>query len=272
MSPHEIELAEMPAWLVEKAKLQPASLPEASGSALTRLLNNPPVQGYRHDWLTSVAGCYASATPDFTQYAAQVRVANAALTSPLPDAEVEGIVRGIWAKEKAKEEEPAPWESPLPFDSFDLPAFPTEAMPPVLRNYVRAEAVAIQTPEDLPGVVALCTVSLSIADKIRVSPQPGWTEPTNLYALVSLPPANRKSVAFEDVYAPLVRYEEHLLEKARPEIAHIENEREILKKRIKDAQKEASLAEDDKERLNLTLTAELLVDEQGADAGAGEHV
>lgn len=38
------------------------------------------------------------------------------------------------------------WETPIPFDQFNLPPFPTEVFPGWLRAFVEAEATATQTP------------------------------------------------------------------------------------------------------------------------------
>jgi len=262
LSPDEVDLAELPAWIESGTPAPAATVDRPSDSALTGLLNNPPTAGQRHDWLTSVAGSYATSTGDYAKYAAQVLVANSAMTSPLPDAEVEGIVKGIWAKQEAKQDEPPAWETPIPFDSFDPPAFPTEVLPAILRDYVRAEALATQTPEDLVGVIALGCVSAAVGGKVHMQPQPEWDEPSHLYLAVALGPANRKSSVFSHAVKPIQQYERELLEGSRSNTAHIENEREIIGKRIKDAQKTAAAADDAVERGQLTLTAQLLVDER----------
>ena len=49
------------------------------------------------------------------------------------------------------EGEQIPWESPIPFESIDVAAFPTDALPPVQRRFVEASALALQVPTDLQG-------------------------------------------------------------------------------------------------------------------------
>ena len=50
---------------------------------------------------------------------------------------------------------PLQWETPIPFDAFDLPAFPADTLPPVVRDYVKAVAETTQTSVDMAAVASL---------------------------------------------------------------------------------------------------------------------
>jgi len=66
---------------------------------LTGLLNNPPQEGGRNDWLTKVAGFYAKEFRFEDAYELHVRKANASLAEPLDDTEVEKTLASIWNSE-----------------------------------------------------------------------------------------------------------------------------------------------------------------------------
>jgi replicative DNA helicase len=233
-APGEIELAEMPAWLENEVGIQrPApGTSEAPRSVLAALLGSPAQQGQRHDWLTRVAGCYAVTTTDFELYAAEVRAQNSALSDPLPAGELQSIVNGIWAKEEVKAGAPAPWEPPLPFETFDVPTFPVLALPKVLREFVLALAEATQTPPDLAAMLSLAAVSATVAGRIEIEAREGFIEPLNIFAVVALPPANRKTAVAREVIRPLLKFERDLAEELRPQISAQRSEKRRLEKRI----------------------------------------
>jgi hypothetical protein len=104
---------------------------------------------------------------------------------------------------------PAPeWDQPVPFAQFDLPPFPTEALPCWIRRFVEAEATATQTPPDLAGLLGLSVCAASIAKRLVVEVRDGWREPTNIFTVTVLPPGNRRSAVFEAATAPLTAFEE----------------------------------------------------------------
>lgn len=84
------------------------------------------------------------------------------------------------------------WETPLPFDDFDLPEFPTDTLPPVVRDYVEAVAETTQTSVDMAAVASLATLSICLQGKYRIWGKPDWSEPLNTYCVIALPPAERR--------------------------------------------------------------------------------
>jgi replicative DNA helicase len=245
-APGDLDPAEMPVWLEDQAQVQRPAVetPQAPKSVLAALLDDPPGQGHRHDWLTSVAGSYASSSPDFATYAAQVKVTNTSMPDPLPDAEVDGIIKGIWAKEEAKVEEPPPWETPLPFATFDPPPFPVSALPRDCANFVAEEAEATQTPPDLAGLMVLSAVAAAVGGRISIRLRDDWIEPLNIYAVVALPPGCRKSAVVRDVDAPLIKFERDLIERYGPEIREKKSERRKLEKRLDHLHRELAKCSD----------------------------
>jgi hypothetical protein len=139
------------------------------------------------------------------------------------------------------------WPEIQRFDEIDLPAFPAHVLPDVLRHWVEAEAHATQTPPDLAGMLSLSICSLPIARVVEVEPRRGWRESTNLYTVVLLAPANRKSAVFNDATQPIREKEEQLVEAARPHVARAESERRQDEARLKKLENSAAgkgLAED----------------------------
>lgn len=100
------------------------------------------------------------------------------------------------------------WEEPTPLRALvDLPAFPVEVLPDFLAAWVRAEAIATQTPPDLAGMLVLTALAAAAGGLAEVQLRPGWREPLNLFTATTLPPGNRKSAVFRDVTRPLVNFD-----------------------------------------------------------------
>ena len=63
---------------------------------------------------------------------------------------------------------PIQWETPIPFDDFTLPEFPTDALPPAVRDYVQAVAETTQTSADMAAVASLAILSICVQGKYRI--------------------------------------------------------------------------------------------------------
>ena len=100
------------------------------------------------------------------------------------------------------------WQAPIPLGEFNLQAFPTGALPAWLAEFVKAEAVATQTPEDLAAMVSLAVMAAACVKKFEVEVKPGWREPVNVFTVTALPPGNRKSAVFRDAVEPLEEFEQ----------------------------------------------------------------
>lgn len=83
------------------------------------------------------------------------------------------------------------WETPLPFDEYDLPTFPVDTLPETVRRYVLAVAEAL-------GVGSLCSQG-----KYFIRGNVDWAEPLNIYTVVILPPAERKSSVLSMMIRPV---------------------------------------------------------------------
>lgn len=135
-----------------------------------------------------------------------------------------------------------PWGAVVPFETTDLPVFPTDIFPPWLRNWVEAVAEATQTPVDLGGMLALSVLATCCQRWTAVEGKPGWIEPTNLYTITALPPASRKSAVFGMFNAPLVTYEQQRAAEAKRDIATAVSREDVLKDQLADAKRSAARA------------------------------
>ena len=88
---------------------------------------------------------------------------------------------------------PVLWETPIPFDEIELPAFPADALPDPIADYVNAVAESTQTPPDMAGTAALAIIALAMQGKYKVRAKEDWVEPVNLYVVIVAEPAERKS-------------------------------------------------------------------------------
>ncbi|MBR2309379.1 MAG: DUF3987 domain-containing protein [Oscillospiraceae bacterium] len=105
---------------------------------------------------------------------------------------------------------PLQWETPIPFDAFDLPVFPADTLPTAVRDYVQAVAETTQTSVDMAAVASLAILSICLQGKYRIWGKADWWEPLNTYCVIVLPPAERKSAVISLMTAPLEAYEQEI--------------------------------------------------------------
>jgi hypothetical protein len=158
-----------------------------------------------------------------------------------------------WTASAARE-----WPEILPFESRELPEFPSHVLPVVLRRWVEAESHATQTPTDLAGLLALSVCSAMIARRVELEPRPGWREPSNLFVAVLLEPGNRKSAVFADALRPLREREAELIEATRPVVARAQSERRQFEVRLRKLEKLAAEKNDSDARCQAGELAEEL--------------
>ena len=171
--------------------------------------------------------------------------------------------------------DPIQWDTPIPFDDFTLPEFPTDALPPAVRNYVQAVAETTQTSADMAAVASLAILSICLQGKYRIWGKPDWSEPLNTYCVVVLPPAERKSAVISLMTAPLEAYEQEINAAMDAQIiesqmrkAVLEKERRMLEDKVSKGKAEAlELADKAKEisAFHETQPLKLFVDDVTAE-------
>lgn len=125
---------------------------------------------------------------------------------------------------------PVVWDTPIPFDEYDLPTFPVDALPEVIRRYVLAVAESTQTSVDMAAVEALGVVSLCSQGKYFIRGYADWAEPLNTYTVVILSPAERKSSVLSMMIRPVELFESAENTRRGPEIVKSQMELSRLEK------------------------------------------
>ncbi|GAA4420245.1 DUF3987 domain-containing protein [Bremerella cremea] len=149
-----------------------------------------------------------------------------------------------------------PWPEIDSIDSRDLPAFPTEVLPPILQTFVEAESHFTQTPPDMTAMLCLAVCGAALAKRVRIEARPGFSEPTNLFVCAILDPGNRKSAVFGDVTRPLKDIEREPIEEARPTVARMASQRRQDEKRLANLEKKGG-DDPDARQAAIDLAAEL---------------
>ena len=162
---------------------------------------------------------------------------------PLEDRELESIWAGkqrLYAKMRKQPGYIPPdayngigsvvWETPLPFDEYDLPTFPVDALPETVRRYVLAVAESTQTSVDMAAVEALGVVSLCSQGKYFIRGNADWAEPLNTYTVVILSPAERKSSVLSMMIRSVELFESAENTRCGPEIVKSQMELSRLEK------------------------------------------
>ncbi|MEU8994087.1 YfjI family protein [Streptomyces caniferus] len=140
----------------------------------------------------------------------------------------------------------AAWEDPAPLKGpRALADFPTRALPGWLRTFVAAVAEETQTPVDLAGSIALSVLATAAGGRSVVQVRGSWREPTNLYVVVALPPANRKSAVFALLSDPLFDAEERLKQASGPAIVEAQMTARLAKEAADNAASKAAKAAPD---------------------------
>lgn len=150
---------------------------------------------------------------------------------------------------------PGGWPEPIPLDRQPkLPPFPTHALPGWVGDFVAALAEETQTPPDLAGALALSVLATAAGGRAVVHVRGRWREPTNLFVVVALGPANRKSAVFAAMTAPLYEAENTLVEGSSLAIVEAEVTARMAREAADKAAAQAAKA-DGPERDNLVAEA-----------------
>lgn len=104
-------------------------------------------------------------------------------------------------------DDPEGWETPVPFGAENLPGFPLQALPAVLRDFVAGTAREVGTSVDLPAVQSLAAVAATVQKRVVVAPKEGHREPASLWCVSIAPPGSRKSEINRRVRAPIAAVE-----------------------------------------------------------------
>ncbi|MGI5349471.1 DUF3987 domain-containing protein [Streptomyces sp. CA-250714] len=139
---------------------------------------------------------------------------------------------------------PEAWQEPVPLNARPaLPPFPLHAFPGWLGDFCAALAEETQTPPDMAAALALSVLGTAAGGRSVAQVRGRWREPTNLYVVVALPPANRKSAVFSAMTGPLYVAEKRLVDEAAGRIVEAELTAKVAREAADKAAAKAANAE-----------------------------
>lgn len=150
---------------------------------------------------------------------------------------------------------PEDWPELVPLDTPNLPRLDLQHLPGWAGDYARAIAADTETPPELAAGMVLVACATAAARRLRVMVKPDYFEPCNLWAVVALPPGNRKSAVQSAATAPLVDWEHDQAAILEPEIKHIASERKTQEARAKEKRSKAAKEKDDGKAAELAREA-----------------
>ena len=115
---------------------------------------------------------------------------------------------------------PNEWETPILFDEYEAPTIKSDVLPQPLKDFARALAETTETPEGMSVMCILSILATTLQGKFEVKPTTNdqYSEPLNIYVMIALPPANRKSAVLKYCSKPLIEWEKSQKEILGPEI------------------------------------------------------
>ncbi len=172
------------------------------------------------------------------------------------------VLVDLHGRHPGAEPEPAQWEAPVPLGARTrLPAFPTETLPDWVAAMVAGIAEETQTPADLAGCIALAALSTAAGGRALVQVRGTYTEPVNLFTVVAMPPASRKSAVFRAMCAPLLQAEKDLAERIRPQITEAKLARELATSAAEKAKQQAAASNGAPDKLAEASDAAVAIDQ-----------
>ncbi len=86
-----------------------------------------------------------------------------------------------------------------------VPAFPVEALPPVLKEFVEEASSCVVCPPDFVALPMLAMLGAAIGNARNIRVKKGWTESPTIYGAVVADPGTKKSPAFSIAVGPAWR-------------------------------------------------------------------
>lgn len=130
------------------------------------------------------------------------------------------------------------WGEIIPLDEVTLPAFPIDALPDVLKDYVSDVAESTQTPIDMAGVASLALMSIAMQPKYKVVGKSDWEEQLSLYCMIVAEPSDRKSAVFNQIIKVIQSFEAEYNDHHSIDVLKSQEEHASLEKKYKKATKD----------------------------------
>jgi len=125
------------------------------------------------------------------------------------------------------------WGKPIAFDSTELPVLNLSIFPGAIGQMIKNVSVATETPPELAAAMALAVLATACHGKLFVKIKDGWEEPTGLYMMAGMGPANRKSGVMAMMTKPISDYEKAALSALANQIEAAKSKRKLQEARLK---------------------------------------
>lgn len=216
ISPGEVPLAPMPAWLLHLAMEQTTG---AQGVAAADGMVIP--EGQRNHALTAMAGAMRRRSMGYEAILAALQAENTQRCQPpLCETEVERIARSVanyppggsgGSGSPPTGGAPDSWPEPrhLPGGLPPVMAFDPDLLPEAIRGWIVDIAERVQCPIDFPAVSAIVAISALVGRKVGIRPkrQDDWLVVPNLWGAAIGRPGVMKTPAILEPLRPLKRLE-----------------------------------------------------------------
>ena len=132
------------------------------------------------------------------------------------------------------------WRELIPFEQCDdLPLFPVDVLPVLMRDFINSASEAIQAPLDMVGSCALGIAEITCQGRYPVQLPNGHIEQGCLYIAPIAPPSERKSGVIDVVIRPLVEFENKFNLKNAERVNQNRSDLRLLQGRIASAEQQA---------------------------------
>jgi hypothetical protein len=150
------------------------------------------------------------------------------------------------------------WPELISLDDPDLPSVSAELLPTWAGEFAKALTAETETPPELAVSLVLGTCAAAVARHTRVQVHSGYSEPTNLWLAVALPPGSRKSAVQKKATSPLMQWERDQADAMAAEIRSTSAKAKSIDARVAELRKQAGREKDPVKWLSLSEQADVL--------------
>ncbi len=94
------------------------------------------------------------------------------------------------------------WPEPLPLEEVPLLPWPENSFPAPFEIFIKELARSTETPIELAAMLTLSVVATATHKRYQVQIKADYFEPVNIWSVVVLPPASRKTRVHGEVATP----------------------------------------------------------------------
>ncbi len=125
------------------------------------------------------------------------------------------------------------WEAPVSLEDNIPPAMDPNILTGPVGDMARAVSDETETPIELAVGLGLSAIATACQGKITIQVKPGYREPLNIWVVVALDPANRKTSVLSKMTAPLSLWEREQHKQMEPQVRAAQSRRQNQESRIK---------------------------------------